>query len=422
MIKNNKKVYINKLLKDTLIVLIITLIIIVFPEIILRIVFPEKVKDHIPTLSDLTATYEFNKDYGYILKPNIKRTFRRSEQNGGNIIIWHTNSNSFRGKELKDTPKKRIIVYGDSNIQAEFSILENTFTEKLGKYLNLRGLTNIEVVNAGTNGFGPDQNLLRFINEAKRYHPDLVIFHVFADNDFGDILRNRLFDLDENGELINSDYNPTIDEFNSQRRKAFFRKYILSNSLTLRAILKLFGSSQIESKVMQNKLNQEEYLQKLAEEDYSTYKESMPRKEGAFSWDYYDIDIALNPEQESSKIKIKLMEEVLKKANNFARSKNIEFLVLIQPSVIDLTKKNSLLSYEYLQKFPHYQKNNLTGAVERICISNNINYINLFDIFKNNNPDKLYFRANNNHWNDKGQDIAAQETASFVLNRHMLND
>ena len=64
----------------------------------------------------------------------------------------------------------------------------------------------------------------------------------------------------------------------------------------------------------------------------------------------------------------------------------------------------------------------LTGTVERICVSNNINYINLFDIFKNNNPDKLYFRAGDNHWNDKGQDIAAQETASFVLNRYMLTD
>ena len=422
MRNNNKKGYISKLLKETLIVLIITLIIIVFPEIILRIVFPERISGPTPTISNLIPTYEFNKDYGYFLKPNIKKTHRRSEQNGGNIIIWHTNNNSFRGKELKNTSKKRVIVYGDSNIHMVSSNLENTFVGKLEKYLIETGLTDIEVVNAGTSGFGPDQNFIRFKNEANNYNPNLVIFHVFADNDFGDILRNRIFDLDENGELINSDYNFTIDEFNSQRRK-IFKRYIVSNSLTLRAILKLLsGFFQKESEVVQKELNQEESIldnyQKLAEEYYSNYKESMPRKEDAFSWDHYDIDIALNPEQESSKIKIKLMEEVLKKANDFARSKNIEFLVLIQPSAIDLTKENFILNYEYLQKYPNYQRTNLTNAVEKICVSHNIKYINLFEVFKNSSPEQLYFRADN-HWNDLGQDIAARETASLIYKREM---
>jgi len=84
-------------------------------------------------------------------------------------------------------------------------------------------------------------------------------------------------------------------------------------------------------------------LREWSESEYSIYKESRPRRvEG----DHYDMDIALNPGQESSKIKIKLMEEVLIKANDFARSKNIEFLVLILPSVIDLTKGNYSINYE----------------------------------------------------------------------------
>jgi hypothetical protein len=411
---------ISKLAKDTIIILIISLILIVLPEIILRIICPEKVRDFQITFP---PAFKFNKDYGYILKPNIQKSFQRSDQNGGNIIKWHTNKNSFRGAELEDNPNKRIIVYGDSNILAEFSILENTFTAQLGKYLNSYDLADIEVVNAGICGFGPDQNLIRFKNEANLYHPNLVIFHIFADNDFGDIFRNRIFELDKSGELIKSNYKFTIDEFNS-RRKRLIKKVIVSNSLTLRAILKLFGLFQKEREVIQTELNQEEsrlvdIYQKYTEKEYSVYKKSMPKIE---SMDHYDIDIALNPEQESSIMKIKLMEEVLKKANDFARSKNIAFLVLIQPSVIDSTKENFSLNYEHLQKYPNYKRTNLTNAIEKICVSHNIKYINLFEVFKNSSPEQLFFRGVNNHWNDLGQDIAARETASLIYKLAMLND
>lgn len=64
------------------------------------------------------------------------------------------------------------------------------------------------------------------------------------------------------------------------------------------------------------------------------------KKEGKaplLTLDHYDVDVALDSERDSSKTKIRLMEEVLKEASNVARKKNIKFLVLIQPSVIDLT-------------------------------------------------------------------------------------
>jgi len=41
------------------------------------------------------------------------------------------------------------------------------------------------------------------------------------------------------------------------------------------------------------------------------------------------------------------MEDVLKEASNVARKKNIKFLVLIQPSVIDLTVDNFQIGYKY---------------------------------------------------------------------------
>jgi hypothetical protein len=94
------------------------------------------------------------------------------------------------------------MVYGDSNVQARFSSLEDTFSHRLEIGLESRLGTKVDVINAGVIGFGPDQSLLRFIKDADVYRPNVVIFHVFADNDFGDLLRNRLFELAPDGTLV----------------------------------------------------------------------------------------------------------------------------------------------------------------------------------------------------------------------------
>jgi hypothetical protein len=405
----------SKLLRDSIIVIAISLALLVVSEAMLRIVFPDKITDSNKSEAPNVPppAFGFNEDYLVSLKPNRKKKFVRSEQDGGDIIQWDTNNNSFRGGNLKNNPKTRIIVYGDSNILARFSSDENTYVRKLEKYLNRNGLTDIEVVNAGIVGFGPDQSLIRFNKEADVYKPDLVIFHVFADNDFGDIVRNRLFELDVNGNLRETDYRKTdyrktVDE-NVTVNKNQKQNDFISSLLIMRAAKKLIGLLEIGDE-RKKQLN---ILQNINAKEYSVYKKSQPRKSFPFA-DHYDIDIALDPDKESSKIKIKLMESVLKRANTIAGSKGIKFLVLIQPSKKDLTKDNAVLNYEYLQKYPKYRRTNLTDAVKNKCVENNIYFINLFDVFMRNNPENLYFRIDQMHWNDQGQDIAAKETALYI--------
>jgi len=149
------------------------------------------------------------------------------------------------------------------------------------------------------------------------------------------------------------------------------------------------------------------------EREYSVYNQSKPRRFSIFG-DCYDLDIALFPDAESSKTKIKLMDGIIKNAKNIADKKGIGFVVLILPSVIDLTE-NFDFSYKHLERYPGYRKTNLTNAVKNICISNRIAFINLFDIFSKNNPEDLFFKGRNDHWNDQGQEIAAKETALYII-------
>jgi lysophospholipase L1-like esterase len=396
------------MLRDVIIIITITLGLLLVTELILRILFPEKI-----TTRSKSIAYTFNEDYLISLKPNINKSYVCPEQDGGDTIKWRTNNDCFRGNQLRNNPRFRIMVYGDSNIQARFTKIENTFTYKLGEYLEADGINNTEVINAGIVGFGPDQSLIRFEQELDIYNPDLVIFHIFADNDFGDIVRNRLFELDADGNLIKTDYENTVD----QALLPADISTLTLNLLIVRALLKLGRMIRgIDKKeALYNS------LQSLTEREYLIYKMSQPREFSHFA-DHYDIDISLDPEAESSKIKIRLLESILNRSNTFAATKGIKFLVIIQPSIIDLTEHNFVLNYRFLQKkSSNYRRNNLTEEVKNICVRNNIKFVNLFDVFIKNDPKTLFLLdLDNDHWNDRGQEVAAKEIASFINMQKIL--
>jgi hypothetical protein len=154
-------------------------------------------------------------------------------------------------------------------------------------------------------------------------------------------------------------------------------------------------------------------LMAATEAEYAIYKKGGRRSISHIA-DHYDIDIALHPTGESSRVKIALMEAVLRKAKRTAEEKGTRLLVLIQPSVIDVTHGNARLTATYLSQFNDYRRERLTSVIDEICARNQIDRINLFPIFTHNNPDSLYFKIVDGHWNDAGQDLEARETANWI--------
>ena len=160
-------------------------------------------------------------------------------------------------------------------------------------------------------------------------------------------------------------------------------------------------------------------LTDLTSKEYAVYEKSLPRVYSHFA-DHYDIDIATEPNQQSSTAKKQLMGAVLREAKEFSTENDIEFLVVIQPSVIDLTESNAKLGYKYLQKYANYRRSNISNAFEELCNLNHIDSINLFGLFSSNNPERLYFTAGDDHWNDRGQDLAAEASARYIIEHSML--
>jgi hypothetical protein len=392
----------------------IAVVLLFVAELVLRMLYPEKVLEiAIERQRTENLAYAFHPEYLISLKPNVRKVFRRTHAHEGDVVHWGSNSDSFRGPELRSNPQTRIIVYGDSNIQARFSHLRQTFPYRLQELLESAHGRDVEVINGGIIGSGPDQVLLRFSADVDRYKPDAVIFHVFADNDFGDIVRNRLFELDANDRLVRTTFTPTADsELDAKTPRLLTVKAALK-------VLRLVSGGGSEPGSGPGKTQEERLKEWLAitEKEYAVYKQGKPRSFSHFA-DHYDFDVALYPDSESAVTKVKLLDRILQEAKATSEKKGVALVVLIQPSSRDLTQ-NLLLSHADFERFPKYRRDGLSSTVDEICARHGIHRINLYPVFLNNDPQSLYFTAEDDHWNASGQELAARVTAEY-LTKHTM--
>jgi hypothetical protein len=126
----------------------------------------------------------------YRLTPGFKGILKNPEY----TTHLRFNSLGFRGPEIR--PKrlggKRILVLGDSFVSALNVEEVETFTSILEARLNGEsGTTNVEVVNAGTPGYGTWHELEALRTLGPKLSPDLVIICVYVGNDLTDNLNPR---------------------------------------------------------------------------------------------------------------------------------------------------------------------------------------------------------------------------------------
>jgi hypothetical protein len=99
------------------------------------------------------------------------------------------NSQGLRDREYafeKPTGTRRVLLLGDSTTEAVQVPLERTFAKLVEGKLRAGG-KSVEVINGGHSGFGTDNQIFFYRDEARRYVPDLVVL-VF--NFQNDILEN----------------------------------------------------------------------------------------------------------------------------------------------------------------------------------------------------------------------------------------
>lgn len=350
----------------------------------------------------LTPIYQFHPRYYYRLVPGARKLYVHMPINGGKTVVMQVNSAGFRGPELRAESPNRIVVYGDSYVNGEYSDAEKTFAARLERRLAEAGVKDVEAVNAGVNGYGPDQACLRMEEEVPRLRPKLVVLSL-SNNDFGDLLRNKLFKVGADGTVRRN--NPRIGE----RLSRPFRD--ARDSLFLdRAIQKVLGGLRQEIPVVGQSL-----LERSVGE-YEVYvKQGNDEPEEPFS-DHYDADVSMTPDSESARYKVELMAGVLRAAKEAAGAPLVLVLIPAPADLFDVHETGRVDPSAY----PAYRRSAMTDAMAEAARRAGVPYVDLFPVFHAKEPESLYFRGGDDHWNDAGQDLAAERMAAYLLSNGLL--
>jgi lysophospholipase L1-like esterase len=358
--------------------------------------------------------FELDDKYLYKLVPGASREYRHAPENGGGSVLYHVNSAGFRGPELRDRSPSvpRVVVYGDSFIQAEFSELADTFPAQLAEQLKQRLGVPVETINAGVAGYGPDQALLRMQDELSVLQPDVVVLAVYSGNDFGDLVRNKLFTIDEEG-FKRIQPPPSIEPV--MRRNMEISRY----DSIIKKILKRASETALGYEKVAPTGAWAERLSRL-EDEYREVVEG-DRVVRALLTDDYTSDLAFLPESPQAKFKVALMRGVLAEAKQLTDSAGVALVVLIIPHPIDVTGGNHVTGSVDPEEFPLYDPTRLTRTVRAIADELNIPHVNLFDVFQRRGADALYLKGVDDHWNSTGQAVAADIVADYLVGICLLS-
>jgi lysophospholipase L1-like esterase len=337
-------------------------------------------------------------------RPNSRRIQPMPQSAGGARSLIVINSAGYRGPELEQSGRPRVAVYGDSLVMGENVAREDTFVVRLaGEWEGAA-----EVVNAGASGYGPDQICLRIEAELETLRPDLILLVLCATNDMGDLLRNKLFRL-EQGQLVRG--QPVLHE--SVRAK-FEEALEASSRLALLRALDHARDDGIEEQAAIPGAASgliPEYLEQAAWEFREGVQEG---NETVFSLlkDVYDADLAVHPDSAMAQYKRDLMAAVLSRLARVCAAGGIPLVCVVVPSPVDLDPDFRIRVDRSL--FPSYEPQRLTNACAAAARAAGIEVLDLYELFATNDPGEIFVGAEDIHWNERGMALAAKDVGRWV--------
>ncbi|MCK4911439.1 MAG: SGNH/GDSL hydrolase family protein [Thermodesulfovibrionales bacterium] len=276
------------------------------------------------------------------------------------------NNYGFRDREfVKDKKgKRRILFLGDSFVEGRNVKMNETIPKELEKSLG----EGYEVFNMGVQGYGPDQELIRLIDDGLELDPDMIIMGLYPTNDFSDLLRNELFDVGNDGDLVYAGQNSVTRNI-PRLHSLYFFEYLLYK----------YGSDKYGKK----------------------YKDIFITMLN----DTTDYDIITGEFNAKVNKKSTLMRLILRKAKALAHERNIPLVVVIIPSysfiyIMDYKKMNSAFIHD--------------DIAQLICRQEGIDAIKLYpQMLKVENPAGLY-GTETRHLNPDGTKFVAEEIRRHI--------
>jgi hypothetical protein len=267
-----------------------------------------------------------------------------------------------------------VLLIGDSNIEARFLREKSQLPgQVLADSINGRHASAsspcFQVDTFGVEGFGPDQAYFALEDLTRKKNYDVVVFHVFADNDIGDLLRGN-YARDEHG-LVNDGYcyaRPSLIE-SFKLFKAFRRVLYLTTGHWIGTSVPVASKPRFENCVNPMAFDQSGHASNRldatrlrADEDKAMFAAG---KRQNYKGDRYDIEIACGVEDDFTRWEFQQLVTVFNQLSDLSKARGFRTVILLEPSEWDMTF-NQKENPKTLAKFcPGYAKLNIVDFIKR---------------------------------------------------------
>jgi lysophospholipase L1-like esterase len=331
----------------------------------------------------------------------------------------YINSHGFRDYERtyeKQPNTFRIVILGDSYVEALQLALRDTFPALLEKKLNENSDSiKFEVLNLGQSGYGTADEYMRYLNFGVKYSPDLVILAFLTGNDFQDnskfLSRENItfyFVFDEHGNLV-------LD-------RSLFDEY--ERSLTFGK--RLFQTIKRES-YLANLVSERLYLLRFQIRDYSFRRSFLRDEQSGGSREAVDefspLNIYLNKMTDRWKEAFAITTGILRQFRNSVESNGSRFVLV---SLSNAEQVHPEVQQELNEKYgPAFDFEQPDRIIEEFAKKEHINYLKLMSGFR-----EYHLRtgkylhgfsgSKRGHWNENGHRLAAEKIFDFLKDQHLL--
>lgn len=245
------------------------------------------------------------------------------------------------------------------------------------------------------------------------YRPDGVLLVLCAYNDLGDPVRNNLMFLDENGDLQRrkAQVNTTETQWFEDNLAESHKLGLVRLWLNYKEIQGWANPQRPDATLIAD------YM-RAHREDYEAHIAGDTLAHGLLR-DVYEADVAIHPEWDSSRYKVRLMVAILREIRALCEVQGVPLRAVIVPGGVDLDPE-SLLRIDPV-RYPTYQRDRLCTTIAGACQEAGVEALNLYNLFEERAPGTdLYVGPVDPHWNANGMDLGAEATAAYLAQQGLV--
>jgi hypothetical protein len=350
---------------------------------------------------------------------HIPGAYYRQTKEG--IFEGYFNSHGFRDRERsyqKAANSFRILVLGDSQVEAVQVALQDSFPAILEKALNEHSSSlRFEVLSLGQSGFGTADEYMRYLNFGVDYSPDLVLLAVMTANDFQDNSKVLSWDSPRFYFVFDKEGNLVLDR---SLLDAYEKDMTLSRKLFQSLKSKSYLASLISERLF---LLRQQFHRAQFEANHRVYPPGRKIGEDGQLGEFSELNIYLPQMSASWQEAVEITKGLILKFRSSVEERGAKFvLITLSNAEQSHPEKAEQLNRQYGRSFDFEQPDRI---LKEFAKRESITLLQIAPAFREYHLKTGKYlhgfgSSIEGHWNESGHRLAAEEILKFLKEKHLI--